>query len=195
MPDYQNGKIYTIRCYKDPSLIYVGSTTRQLSKRWWDHKTCVKNKIVRTSITQKMIDLEIENFYIELYEMFPCTNKEELHKREGEITRLIGTVNKVIAGRSQKEYRQDHKEFLSEYFKKYNDNRKEEMKEYGKNRREGDKREEILQKKREYHHKNKEEISRKKKEKREQNKEEINRKQREAYHRRKNAEVINSLVQ
>ena len=31
--DYQKGKIYTIRCYDDDSLIYVGSTTQSLAVR------------------------------------------------------------------------------------------------------------------------------------------------------------------
>ena len=39
MPDYKNGKIYTIRCRDDESLVYVGSTTQQISQRWQDHKS------------------------------------------------------------------------------------------------------------------------------------------------------------
>ncbi len=38
MPDYKNGNIYTIRCKDDPTLIYVGSTTQQLSQRWHENK-------------------------------------------------------------------------------------------------------------------------------------------------------------
>ena len=45
-----------------------------------------------------------DNWYIELFENFPCNSKEELNKREGEIIREIGTVNKTIAGRTHKEY-------------------------------------------------------------------------------------------
>ncbi len=37
MPDYKNGNIYTIRCRDDPALIYVGSTTQQLSQRFTNH--------------------------------------------------------------------------------------------------------------------------------------------------------------
>ena len=43
------------------------------------------------------------DWYIELYENYPCENKEQLNKREGEIIREIGTVNKQIAGRTYKE--------------------------------------------------------------------------------------------
>jgi hypothetical protein len=41
---------------------------------------------------------------LELYENYPRENKEQLNKREGEIIREIGTVNKTIAGRTHKEY-------------------------------------------------------------------------------------------
>ena len=33
MPDYKQGKIYTVRCKTDDTLIYVGSTTQPLSER------------------------------------------------------------------------------------------------------------------------------------------------------------------
>ena len=35
---YKNSKIYTIRYRNDNSLIYVGSTTQPLYKRWYEHK-------------------------------------------------------------------------------------------------------------------------------------------------------------
>ena len=38
MPNYQNGKIYTIRCYTDISLIYVGSTIKKLCDRMSNHR-------------------------------------------------------------------------------------------------------------------------------------------------------------
>ena len=41
---YKNGKIYTIRCKNDDSLIYVGSTVQPLFKRWHQHKNDVKRK-------------------------------------------------------------------------------------------------------------------------------------------------------
>ncbi len=38
MPNYKNGKIYTIRCKIDASLIYVGSTTDKISTRMAKHR-------------------------------------------------------------------------------------------------------------------------------------------------------------
>ena len=35
------------------------------------------------------------NFYIDLYEEYPCNNKEMLNKWEGEIQREIATINKI----------------------------------------------------------------------------------------------------
>ncbi len=51
-----------------------------------------------------MKELGIDNFYIELYELFPCNSKNELEQREGEIIRLIGTLNEKVAGRDKKQY-------------------------------------------------------------------------------------------
>jgi hypothetical protein len=51
-----------------------------------------------------MNEYGVDNLYIELYEMYKC-NTKELVKREGEIIRQIGTLNKNIAGRTLKEYR------------------------------------------------------------------------------------------
>lgn len=46
MPDYSNGKIYTIRCYSNPNHIYVGSTTQPLSKRFGGHKCSSKKTLI-----------------------------------------------------------------------------------------------------------------------------------------------------
>ncbi len=104
---YKNGKIYTIRYKNDDSLIYVGSTVQPLFKRWFEHKRREKNeksKEYNYFLYQKMRETNIEDWYIELYEEFSCENKEQLNKREGQIIREIGTLNKVIAGRTKKEY-------------------------------------------------------------------------------------------
>ena len=41
---YNNGKIYTIRCNNDDTLIYVGSTVQPLYKTWYEHKSIHKNE-------------------------------------------------------------------------------------------------------------------------------------------------------
>ena len=47
---------------------------------------------------------------IELFENFPCNSKEELNKKEGQVIREIGTINKQTAGRTNKEWYEDNKE-------------------------------------------------------------------------------------
>lgn len=37
MPNYANGKIYAIRSRSRLDLVYIGSTTQQLSKRYAEH--------------------------------------------------------------------------------------------------------------------------------------------------------------
>ena len=113
MVNYQNGKIYTVRCRTDDSLIYVGSTAEErLSARFAKHK-CGKTCKLYKYITQNC-DGDWSNWYIELYELYPCNLKIELEKREGEIQREIATINKVIAGRTDKEYYQENKENIIE---------------------------------------------------------------------------------
>ena len=116
MNKYHNGKIYTIRNKNDDSLIYVGSTIQSLSQRWAGHKIdSLKNPhfLIYSSINNNWND-----WYIELYEECKCDNKEQLNKREGEVIRQIATLNKQIAGRTNKQYRETHKDEKKEYDKR-----------------------------------------------------------------------------
>ncbi len=131
MPDYSQGKIYTIRCRTDNSLIYVGSTTQSLSMRMAGHRKVIYNEN-NTGYTKKLYKTirEMDNlndWYIELYENFPSKNKEELLKKEGEIIRQIGTLNTEIAGRTKKEYRAENKERIRERDRLYEEENKEKI--------------------------------------------------------------------
>ena len=96
MPDYQKGKIYTIRNKNDTNLIYVGSTCKKyLSDRISNHRS--NSKKTPNNHFYKLIN-DWNDWYIELYENFPCNNKNELTKREGEVIREIGTLNMKNAG-------------------------------------------------------------------------------------------------
>jgi len=129
MPNYQNGKIYTIRCWTDKNLIYVGSTTQTLAQRLTQHKTQSYN---HSRKLYEMVNNNWENWYIELYEEYPCDKKQLLDKKEGEIIRLIGTLNKNIAGRTLKEWVKDNPEKIQAYSKKYHEEHKEENKDIKK---------------------------------------------------------------
>ena len=73
-----------------------------------------------------------DNFYIELYEDFPCQNRAQLGKREGEIIREIGTLNKQITCRTRAEYNNEpeNKAHKLEYMKKYNIKNREKRRRY-----------------------------------------------------------------
>ena len=132
MPDYNKGKIYTIRCRTDDTLIYVGSTIQPLSVRIGGHKIRSRDIKYQNMIVYKTINNNWDDWYIELYEEYPCENKEQLCKREGEVIREIGTLNILVAGRTRQEYYQDNRNELLKIKKEYYENNKEKLKEYYK---------------------------------------------------------------
>ena len=86
-----------------------------------------------------MNEIGIEKFKIELVELFPCTCRIELTAREGHFIRQFDTINKGynqnVAGRTYKQYNDEHKEQHREYreqhkeeIKNYRDMHKEEKK-------------------------------------------------------------------
>ncbi len=83
MVNYGNGKIYKIVC-NVTGLVYIGSTTQNLSKRLTSHKCDFgkwkKNKS-RGYISSYKV-LENDNFDIILIEDYPCERKEQLIARE-----------------------------------------------------------------------------------------------------------------
>ena len=120
---YQDGKIYKILNCKTTD-IYVGATCQRLAKRMMNHRTKVKEG-KDTALYNKMREIGIEHFYIELIENYPCENSEQLNKREGEWMREIATLNEKVAGRTNKEYKKDNKEKIREQDKEYYETRSE----------------------------------------------------------------------
>ncbi len=181
MNKYHNGKIYTVRCKLDDSLIYVGSTTQSLNNRWAGHRSNFKQE-KQISFFEYVKD--INDWYIELYEDFKCENKEQLNKREGEVIRLIGNLNKRIAGRTEREYYNENIEKVKEYKKKYQQDNKEklaeEKKEYYINNKE-----KLQEYKKQYQKDNKEEIALKRKQYRQANAEKVREQQKKYYEDRK----------
>ncbi len=107
MPNYANGKIYTIR-FHNSNEIYIGSTTQSLAVRFGGHKRTDKSAVYK--FINDKYDGKWDECYYELYENYSCNNKEELCKKEGEIIRLFKNdekydcINCRIAGRTQSEY-------------------------------------------------------------------------------------------
>jgi hypothetical protein len=169
---YLRGQIYTIRNIKDDTMIYVGSTINSLSKRFHKHKKDCKGGISCITLYYHIVDNDWSDWYIELYEMYPCNNKKELCRREGQVIREIGTINKNIAGRTQKEYREDNKEKVSQYQKEYYESNKDELSKQKK---------EYYERNKEYREDNKEKVSQYNKAYREDNKEKVSQKLKEWY--------------
>ena len=187
MPDYSKGKIYSIRSHQTDD-IYIGSTTQSLYERLRGHTrdfNCWKNGEHHYVSSYEI--LKYDDAYIELIEEHPCQNKDQLRKKEGETIRANDCVNKVIPGRTQKEYREENKEELNKISKKYYEEHKEEMLKKNKEYRE-DNKEEIRKQRKKYREDNKEEIRKRKKNYFEENKEVILEKQRNHYE--ENKEVI-----
>ena len=152
--NYQNSKIYTIRSHQTDK-IYIGSTVNELRIRLSQHKSHYKTKS-RSCSSFEII--KYDDCYIELYEKYPCNDKYELRKREGEIIRSLDCVNKYIAGRTPKEYKKD--------YKKENRNK-------------------YLKQKKEFYQKHKDKINIKAKEYYQKNKDKINIQRKEYYQKNK----------
>jgi len=119
---YNNGKIYSLRSHQTDK-IYIGSTTQPLYKRLYDHKNQKVNELAN-----------YDDVYIELIEEYPCKNRMELEKKEGEHIRANDCVNKNIAGRTRtcKEYYVDNKNKILELKKQYYLNNKDKISEKSK---------------------------------------------------------------
>jgi hypothetical protein len=146
---YDNGKIYVVRCKYDDALVYVGSTIRTLEERFSCHKS---NK---SCSLYKYVNGDWDNWFIELYENYPCKNEYHLRLREGEVQREIATINKLVAGRSQKQWREDNREKISEKKKQYREHNREKVLEQKKQYRQNN-REKCLERDRRYREHNRE---------------------------------------
>jgi group I intron endonuclease len=77
--DYANSKVYVIRNTVNDK-VYVGSTTQPLSKRMAQHRSNMNaTKNYNIKIYQKMREVGVDKFYIELLELCPCNTQEELN--------------------------------------------------------------------------------------------------------------------
>ena len=140
MVNYSQGKVYKIEPIQGGE-IYVGSTTKKyLSERMSEHRSNYKKW--KAGIQGKCMSFDIfdkyrlENCQIILLESVNANSKEELHVREAHWIKSLECVNKVIPGRTQKEYREDNKdqiaEYQKEYQKQYHLDHKEQIKEQRK---------------------------------------------------------------
>ena len=133
MVNFSKGIIYKI-CCKDVTVkeIYIGSTSNLLKDRKSRHKSCCNNS------TNKGFNYYVyqyirknggfDNFDIVEIERYPCSDRQELNKRERYWIELLqSTLNKQIPTRTLLEYRQDNRAHLLENHKIYYQDNKENL--------------------------------------------------------------------
>ena len=155
--DYKNSKIYKIVDIGYTKM-YIGSTTQSLSKRFSKHKRQFiawnNNRCSRITVYDIFEEFGVDNCKIELIEEYPCENKIQLHRKEGEYIKNNNCVNKNIAGRTYKEYYEANKDKISEKHNEYYESNKDKILEKQKKYRE-DNKDKILEKEKKYREDNK----------------------------------------
>lgn len=130
MNKYQTrAKIYKITCNEEPDKVYIGSSCEpSLARRLAQHKRAYKCYLAGKYNCVTSFDLvKYDSATITLIESFQCNNKDELLKRERYwIEEYGGSINKVHPTRTDKEYREDHKET----FKQYRQDNADKIKQY-----------------------------------------------------------------
>ena len=76
--------------------------------------------------------VKFDDAKIILIEMFPCGSKAELFARERYWIEILNCVNKIVPGRSDKEYREDNKERISKNQKLYRERNIAKLSKYSK---------------------------------------------------------------
>jgi len=151
MVNYQLGKIYKIVC-NETGEQYIGSTTQKMLCTRLAHHVSTKK------CSSKGI-IERGNYSMVLIENYPCSSKDELHKRERHfIETLDNCVNMVIPTRTRKEHYVDNKKKLLEYKRDYIHQNKEIIQKYRKLYYDENK-SDILKQRKDYYDENKVEIS------------------------------------
>ena len=150
MPNYNKANIYKL-CCKDINIkdIYIGSTTNFTRRKCEHKKSCnnEKHKAYNFNVYRFIRENgNWSNWDMVLVEEVSCETKLELHKIEREyIEKLGATLNSSIPTRTQKEYREDNKEYDKEYYENNKEKKKEKSKEYYEKNKE-----KIKEKKKEY---------------------------------------------
>jgi len=128
MSDYSQGKIYMLTS-EQTSDVYIGSTKETLEVRFTYHKKHYKGWLEEKPNYCYVTSFEIckyDDCKIQLIENYPCENRKELEKKEGEYQRMMDCVNKHIAGRTMKEYYEDNKERIQKINKEWREKHKEQ---------------------------------------------------------------------
>lgn len=154
------GKVYKITS-SQTDKIYIGSTfEKYLSNRLHGHRKNYKRyQQGKFNFITSFKLLEYDDCEIELIKKYDDITKQELRAKEGKYIKknMDIVVNKNIAGRIMKQYREDNAEEIKKKNKKYRGDNEERIKQY----REGNK-EKANQYTKQYYRDNIEKIKQKK---------------------------------
>jgi hypothetical protein len=132
--NYDQSKVYKIWSPQGDK-IYIGSTTKQyLSQRMTAHRKNYNTwKNGKCSLTTSFLlfdEYGLDNCLIELLEAKQCNSIDELRQLEGKYVRELVCVNKIIPGRSDKQYRDETKDQRQIYYEANRDTFNEKKKIY-----------------------------------------------------------------
>jgi hypothetical protein len=127
--DYTKTKIYKIMSHLGDK-IYIGSTTKKhLCNRMGNHRHGYKQwkegKVRKVSSFELFDEYGVENCKIILIESYSCSTKEEKNAKEAFYIQNNDCVNKIIPGRTDKQYYKDNEEKIKAYAKSYREEHKE----------------------------------------------------------------------
>jgi len=168
------GYVYKI-ISNETDKCYIGSTTKSINERFSNHKSKYKMYVNGKYHYVTSFDIiKYDDAIIVLIDEIEFEDKQELHKLEGKYIRELNCVNKIICGRTKKEYKKEYSEKNKEYIKQYDKEYRDKNKEYKK------------QLMKDYRDKNKEKMKEYMKKYREENTDKIKQQRKEYYEKIKN---------
>jgi hypothetical protein len=147
-------------------LIYIGSTTQSLNDRLQGHKDDSKRN---KQITSKQLFIDNASVSIEIIEELCNIILRDLRFKESQYIKATKCVNKVIPGRTSKEYNEDNKDKAKKYYEDNKDKINNKAKKYYE-----DNKDKIINKSKKYYEDNKDKVNESGKKYRESNTEKIN---------------------
>jgi len=167
-----HGRVYKIYCNQTGEC-YYGSTEQTLSRRLTKHKQDYKKwKKGNKNYTTSFRIIERGNFTISLMEEGDFENKSYMKARERYYIENLECVNKNVPNRTNKEWREAHREKILEKNKEYYKENQDKIAEYHKKWYEKNK-EQIIEQQKEYKQANQEKIKEQRKEYKQANREKI----------------------
>ncbi len=126
------GIIYKITC-NETGEVYYGSTTKSLNRRISKHKCdCKRWKDGKTNFTTSFQIIDRGNYSYSLIETVECEDRAQLEAVERRFIEENDCINKIVVGRTQKEYKEIHKDDIKAYRKTYIECNKDDIKEAAK---------------------------------------------------------------